>query len=98
MTNQIRNDPFQPWDQNAHARDLEKTDQFNRLVHEHEVNPGGLRSRLEQLPGVQAAGVTTMLPALKYCPRSTRRGDGSRRISRRRSRLRSSTATTSSTT
>ena len=61
MTNQIRNDPFQPWDQNAHARDLEKTDQFNRLVHEHEVNPGGLRSRLEQLAASDSPDAVAML-------------------------------------
>ena len=49
MTNKISNDPFAPWDQDAHSRDLEKTDQFNRMVDEVAQHPLGLRRQLEAL-------------------------------------------------
>ena len=43
------NDPFSPWDQDQHARDLEKGDAFNRLCDDCHPVPGGFRSELEKL-------------------------------------------------
>jgi hypothetical protein len=50
-SNKISNDPFAPWDQDAHSRDMcdEKTDVFNRVVDEVAQHPGGLRRQLEAL-------------------------------------------------
>src|ERR1700676_2588553 len=47
MTDKIKNDPFEPWNQEAHVRELEADDVFNRLV--SEAIPGGLRSKLNAL-------------------------------------------------
>lgn len=44
-----KNDPFAPWDQDQHARDLEKVDVFNRLCDDCHPVPGGFRSELEKL-------------------------------------------------
>jgi hypothetical protein len=48
MTNKMT-DPFSPWDESGHARDLEQNDQFNRLTDDTILVRGGLRTRLEEL-------------------------------------------------
>jgi len=59
MTNRIKNDPFAPWDQDAHARELETTDVFNRLV--DEGHPGDLGRKLEQLAASDNPSAVAML-------------------------------------
>ena len=59
MTNRIKNDPFAPWDQDAHARELETTDVFNRLV--DEGHPGDLGRKLEQLAASDNPSAVAMM-------------------------------------
>jgi hypothetical protein len=49
MTNKNTNDPWAPWDQNAHAKDMEQHDQFNRLTDDAIPVLGGLRTKLQEL-------------------------------------------------
>jgi len=61
MTNRIKNDPWEPWDQNAHARDLEQTDVFNRLTDDAIPVRGGLRTKLEELANTDHPEVAQVL-------------------------------------
>jgi hypothetical protein len=49
------------WDQDGHARDQEKTDQFNRLCDDVIQTKGGLRAKLEQLANSDSAEVNAIL-------------------------------------
>jgi hypothetical protein len=61
MKNTGKNDPFEAWNENAHARDLEQNDQFNRLTDDTIPIRGGLRTKLEELAASGTREVTAIL-------------------------------------
>ncbi len=60
-SNKISNDPFAPWDQDAHSREMQEGDVFNRLVDEVAQHPGGLRSQLLALANTDHPEVAQVL-------------------------------------